>query len=620
MKPSLSAPMEIRDSFSQELRSGEVIGSTTEEGVVRLGVDEEAKISIEDGALRFAPLDTPGWGRQGVAYGPFARKAGLALAFFLLNGHNNSQTAEPGALPGQLLGGRPSMGTPLPFKAHYTAQTLRENLAVGWFDHPVPSQPLDSGQALVVQGHSYYNGRLCVAKQRGLHHLLLGIQNNPLYLVSLLRERGVVYYGASLEGSRHLPALPKLRPLAIDPYNQPGPNLYAGIYQSILGEQGYRADTRVYGVRVADVPEWQGYGTALLFDPQPQLGRKAPLGGVWRLQGPGMLFHLPEPGGLFHVCLSAPASLIWRYHDPQHYLVLELNTYEVRLKLQYGLRQAVLASEPYGAPPGQPHWLQVLDDGLALTLTLDGRPLFSESPLLEPRLAQATGVGLAGQATDLEVHPRQVSLPPALELGLPWQAWGHQTVFVPHLNQPSEDLLVFWEPTLGQGVLSPAEGGVRIEAAGGERTFYTVPWAEGGLVDLEAEILPPGTHPKERHQSRAGLCLWQDAQHYLVVALHLDDQVSLVAAALRFAGYEDPYDTVFSRVPDLLYHGVPVRLRVVCDGEQFQVYLEGEPVLYRALRDIYPGAGRLWIRRVGLALSGFGRDTGSIFRSWLARK
>jgi hypothetical protein len=104
------------------------------------------------------------------------------------------------------------------------------------------------------------------------------------------------------------------------------------------------------------------------------------------------------------------------------------------------------------------------------------------------------------------------------------------------------------------------------------------------------------------------------------VALCLDDSESSVAAMLRFAGYEDPYDMVWSRVPDLLYHGVPLRLRVVCDGVRFQVYLDEEPVLYRALSDIYPGADCLSIRRVGIALSGYGEDTGSVFRSWIARK
>lgn len=609
LQPSLN---EILDRFTQEVLYGEVVGSTSDCGVIRLGVDAEAKISVEAGGVRFAPLDTPGWGRQGIAYGPFAHKAGLAFGVFMLNGHNNSQTLSESPSPLRQRSAKPEIK--LPFKAHFSPTPLRENLAVGWFDHPAPSNPLEAGQAFVMQGDRSANGRLCAAKVQGLHHLLLDIPNNPIYFLTVLREKGAAFYAGSLEGSQHLPALPRVRPVAIDPYDLGAQALYAGVYQSILGENGHHADTRIYGVRVAVIPEWQGHGTALVADPQPQLGRKAALGGVWQLNGPGMLLHPKEPGGLFHVRLTAPASLIWRYRDPRHYLALELTPREVRLCLRFGAGQYVLASEHHAGANQQPHWVQVLDDGQALNISLDGRALFSEHPLLEPRLSGESGVGLLGQAADLEVHPREIMLPATLELGQPWQARGQKIAFAPYLNQPAESLLVSWEPTLGPGALMPAEGGLTIEAAGTERTLYTIPWDNPDFADLESEVLPSG------QQSRAGVCFWQDAQHHLVVALSLDHTERAVVGLLRFAGYEDPYSKVWTRVPDRLYHGVPVRLRVVCDGEQFQAYLDDEPVLYRAFRDIYPGADRLHIRRVGLALSGQAEDDGSVFRSWIARK
>ena len=304
---------EICDHFSQEILCGEVIGSTSDCGAVRLGVDVEAKISVEAGGVRFAPLDTPGWGRQGIAYGPFAHKAGLACGVFMLNGHNNSQT------PGQDSNLQPQQSSlKSSYRARFSPSPLRENLAVGWFNQPLPSNPLKAGQAFVMQGHPSANGRLCAAKIQGLHHLLLDIPNNPIYFLTVLREKGAVFYTGLLEGSRHLPALPRVRPVAIDPYDLGAEVLYAGVYQSILGENGYRAGTRIYGVRVTQ----QGYGTALVVVPQPQLGRRAALGGV--LGSPGILLHPEEPGGLFHVRLTAPASLIWRYRDPEHYLALEL--------------------------------------------------------------------------------------------------------------------------------------------------------------------------------------------------------------------------------------------------------------------------------------------------------
>jgi len=306
--------------------------------------------------------------------------------------------------------------------------------------------------------------------------------------------------------------------------------------------------------------------------------------------------------------------LIWRYRDPEHYLALELTPREVRLSLRLGSEQYVLASTPYTKADQQPHWVQVLDDGQALNISLDGQALFCERPLLEPRLGSESGVGVAGQAADLEVHPRQITLPAALSLGKARQAKGRQIAFAPYLNHPAKSLLVSWEPTLGPGILTLAEGGLTIEKSGNERTLYTIPWDQAELADLESEILPVG------QQSRAGVCFWQDAQHHLVVALSLDHNERAVVGMLRFAGYEDPYSKVWSRAPDLLYHGAPVRFRVAFDGEQFQAYLDEEPVLYRALRDIYLGADRLRIHRVGLALSGWGQDSGSIFHRWIARR
>lgn len=610
MKSSRSTIAEILDRFTQEVLYGEVVGSTSDCGVIRLGVDAEAKISVEGGELRFAPLGTPGWGRQGIAYGPFTGQAGLAFGVFMLNGHNNSQSFSQDAGP---------IASPL-FTTRFSSQPLLENLAVGWFDHPAPEHPLEVGQAFVMQGHPTANGRLCAATVQGLHHLLLDIPNIPIYFLTVLREKGVIFYAGSLEGNRHLPTPPRLRPLAIDPYDLGAKQVYAGIYQSILGENGYRVNTRVYGVRVARVPEWQGHGTALIVDPQPQLGRKAALGGTWQLDGPGMLLRPDVPGGLFHVRLTAPASLIWRYRNPENYLALELTLREARLYLQLGGKQQVLATDNRSFNHQDPHWIQVLDSGHALNITRDGSPLFSEKPVLESRLGQETGVGLKGQAADLEVHPREIMLPPTLELGQPWQAKGQQTVFAPYLNLAAENLLITWEPTMGPGALMPAEGGLTIEAAGLERTVYTIPWEQPNFADLECEILPPPKNKRRQAQSRAGVCFWQDAQHHLVVALSLDQSEHGVVGMLRLAGYEDPYSKVWTHVPDMLNYGEPVRLRVVCDGEQFQAYLNNEPVLYRALRDIYPGADRLEIRRVGLALSGYGEDTGSIFRTWIARK
>src|SRR5687768_603646 len=82
------------DRFEGEYSSGEAIGSRVNESVNRRGIDKEGVIGIDNGALRIQPLIRTGWGRAGLAYGPYRRANGLAFGVFLLNGHNTSQ-AEP---------------------------------------------------------------------------------------------------------------------------------------------------------------------------------------------------------------------------------------------------------------------------------------------------------------------------------------------------------------------------------------------------------------------------------------------------------------------------------------------------------------------------------------------
>ena len=78
--PATSTEPLLAETFEDDRRAGTVIGSRSPNGVRRLGVDRERRMAIDHGALRFQPLITPGWARQGIAYGPFPREAGLALA------------------------------------------------------------------------------------------------------------------------------------------------------------------------------------------------------------------------------------------------------------------------------------------------------------------------------------------------------------------------------------------------------------------------------------------------------------------------------------------------------------------------------------------------------------
>jgi hypothetical protein len=81
----------VADSFEQSGELGEFRGERADLPVSRLVTDAEGVLSADNGALRIAPLIESGWGRVGLAYGPFPREAGLALAVYMLNGHNTAQ-------------------------------------------------------------------------------------------------------------------------------------------------------------------------------------------------------------------------------------------------------------------------------------------------------------------------------------------------------------------------------------------------------------------------------------------------------------------------------------------------------------------------------------------------
>ena len=72
-------PVFIEDFYQDPRRPGNVIGSTNINGAVRRGEDLEARLSIDNDALRIRPLLNPGWGRSGVLYGPYERRNGLTL-------------------------------------------------------------------------------------------------------------------------------------------------------------------------------------------------------------------------------------------------------------------------------------------------------------------------------------------------------------------------------------------------------------------------------------------------------------------------------------------------------------------------------------------------------------
>jgi hypothetical protein len=93
-----------------------------------------------------------------------------------------------------------------------------------------------------------------------------------------------------------------------------------------------------------------------------------------------------------------------------------------------------------------------------------------------------------------------------------------------------------------------------------------------------------------------------------------------IAAFFYVDGFEELYDAVWTNVGKRIHWGVPYDFRVVFDGQRFLAFVNGEPVLYRALSDIYPDWHRLQINQVGLVANWeWGNDTGSVFQNFVAR-
>jgi len=541
---------------------------------------------------------------------------------------------------------------------------LRENLAVGWFTADVPGDPTKSSEAFVVQGAGKMNGILNVCIGETLMPVIKSLPNVPMYYFVLLREQGSAYYIASHD---HLPvtgAFPKLRPLAISTATG-GKLLFPGLHPSMVGESGFTAETILYGshvARYAALGTW--YGTAHAAD---RLTGDGSLGGSrsetsseWQAlagtvektadgaRGGGefaMAGLFPDaPSGLIHAIVALPdngarAGLAWRIADSGTYLCLSISRNGCDLGFVTDDERQDLQSCALPASDGsEPIAVQIRDDGREIGVSLDGHVVIECAPPAMPHAA-ADGVGVvfdtpggeSARVWDFEAHPRSIELPMDLPFAAPWSESGTVPVIAESFAGESGPLEGYessdghtWSNIMGQCPFRVSgNGGVDVvataEKPAANRTAYGIDWPDPVFADLTAVIVPPGQGRGQNHSPRGGLLFWQDAKNYFIVNNWLDDSYGggSISAFFYFRGFEDIYDAVWTNVNDRLAHGEPNRLRVVCDGHRFRVYLNGETVLYRAFRDIYPKFDRLRINKVGLIANWeWGLDTGSRFLSF----
>lgn len=682
----------VIDAFSDDRPAGGVVGTAGAGGVTRLGADVERQIAIDHGALRLQPLITPGWGRQGIAYGPFYRVPGLTFAVSITNGHNTSQGSSiqqslvrrigrwalgpnadpwPARLAAWIVGPRRNgslrrflwwmRSTPRAYKL----PNFNENLAVGWFTSESPRDPLRDGCGFVIHAAEGENGELWVRVGDRCLSAFRRLKNLQIYYLVVLREQGAIYYAAAIEGAHGLAGIPMMRPVAIDPFNTDR-KLYAGVHQCALGQIGFRVDTRVQGVHIATLPEFSTpFAAAHAYDHLTAVGEisgTSELGKPWRVshghinrtqrgvtsQGASLAVLDPQyPSGLVHGLLetgAAPgiAGIAWRIRDDANYWLLKASCEGCTLsRIEKGVEAAIAVDQKRYLRPNATHSVQILDGHGQIGCYLDGDRLFDDW-FADDSLNDATGTGIwfdgAGDiwVRDFEAHPHETPMPAAIRFAKPWKRLGTQIEisddFVgAHCDLDGHSPTIgrdIWQRTIGTGVVTlDGLGRAVVRANVAEphpgRTFHTLPWRQSNFADLEVTITPPGEKRGQFHNCRSGIVFWENPDNYITFSAYLDDAYngSSVALFTKRHGFEELYDAIWTMLWDKVSWGKPFRLRVAFDGNHFIVFINEEPVMQRALTDLYLNDPPLRIARVGLAINWeWGSDTGSTFESFRVRR
>jgi hypothetical protein len=257
------------------------------------------------------------------------------------------------------------------------------------------------------------------------------------------------------------------------------------------------------------------------------------------------------------------------------------------------------------------------------------------------RMQEGTGVGLFireggfdGVLRSFEAHPREIPAPPTLDLGPFRFPKGDQLVVEDDFDGPPSDLdgrvttlgNRSWRKEIGKGAFRltgnhSAQVAATVAAPCPGRTAYTIDWGSPNFADISVAITPPGTCKGNREKGRGGLIFWQDPQNYITWSLfHGDFPASSIAAFFCRNGFEELYDAVWTNIGSRVDWGVPFDFRVVSDGRRFLTFINDEPVLYRALSDVYPDWNYISINRVGLVANWeWGTDTGSLFQNFIAK-
>jgi hypothetical protein len=531
----------------------------------------------------------------------------------------------------------------------------------------VPTSPVDEGNAFIMHATGPECGELWARAASGTLRSVRGVQNVPMYYVVVLRERGAAYYAASLPNVPGFAPYPSMTPLAIDAFGS-DPTVYAGVHQSVLGQIGFRVDTRVYRTQVAALPGYdQWYGSATGADRMTGHGSlegsRAAAGGDWvswsgsfertaegavaTTGNDAASLTLPTPAGLVHAVIHADhrpveaVALLFRVRDGDNYWAFEVGSEQCALLIkENGVVARFPATSAQRLAPVGPNAVQITDDGERIRLSLNGELVYS-TEFVDRRLSDGRGVGVmaggesgAARITDFEAHPRTVRIPECFDLGAPWRPESGDVVAADDFRGEAGDLdgrvtpvgTRTWRRSVGVGHIDLTGAGVaRVRGTVSQpspgRTAYAIPWSDARFADLSVEITPPGTRKGSLERGRGGVIFWQDDRNYITLSVFIDDWYGMSIAAFFYRdGYEELYDAVWTNLGRRLHWGMPYDFLVVFDGSRFTAFVDGEPVLHRALSDIYPDWTELRIAEVGLVSNWeWGADTGTLFRNFVAR-
>jgi hypothetical protein len=435
--------------------------------------------------------------------------------------------------------------------------------------------------------------------------------------------------------------------------------LYAGVHQRILGEVGYRVDTRVPWVSIVDDPTLAPWHGGAIVAQRFTGGSDADVGPQWPLEPhlertpAGLAAVDPaattpaaahvdagEAVGLLHASVRVGgtgdrAGLVFRGRGAGAWRCTVTSTGCELQRCGDDLTWSTVATDTATkAQPGRRHHLQITDDGHTIGAHLDGRLLFSGWNTEADRGATEVGVVVGGGASiaDLEVHARSVRLPVATDLPGPWAPPELPVVVEDLFDGPARELETTttptgqaWERVEGIGTIDVIGPGAKVRAdvanPNPDRTIYAIDWHDPGFVDIELDMTPPGTAAGQGEECRAGLVLWQDEQNYLVVNIFLDNLFdgASISTFFRSRGHEDMHDAVWVLVRPV-HFGQRCSLRLISDGHRFLSYLGPRPSLHRSFTDVYPDAPPLEINRVGIVINReWGDDTGTVLHRFTAR-